>query len=75
MALEREKATYRAKLSELAATSEGKFVVIHGEDVAALADSLEDALAIGHDRFGPGPFLVKKILDPEPILYFTRDLK
>ena len=75
MALEREIATYRAKLSELAATSEGKFVVIHGDEVAAIAESLEDALAIGYGRFERGTFLVKKILDPEPILYFTRDLK
>lgn len=75
MALEREIATYRAKLHELAATSEGKFVAIHGEEVAGLADDLHGALEIGYGRFEPGTFLVKQILDPEPILYFTRDLR
>ena len=74
MALEREMATYRSKLRELAATSEGKYVVISGENVAALADSLEEGLAIGYGRFEPGSFLVKQIFYPEQVLYFTRDL-
>jgi hypothetical protein len=74
MALEREIATYRTKLREPAATSEGKFVVISGEEVAALADSLEEALRIGYTRFEPGSFLVKEVYYPEPVLYFTRDL-
>ena len=74
MALEREKATYWSKLPELAATSEGKYVVIHGEEVAGLAESYEDALRMGYGRFGPGGFLVKHILRAEPILFFTRDL-
>ena len=74
MALEREDATYQAKLPELLATSEGKFVVIHGEEVA-LADSFDQALEIGFDRYEPGEFLVKRILEAEPILYFSRDFK
>jgi hypothetical protein len=74
MALEREIATYRARLRELAAIAEGKFVVISGEEVVAFADTLGEALEIGHDRFEPGSFLVKEVYYPERVLFFTRDL-
>jgi hypothetical protein len=74
MALEREKVTYWAKLAELLPAAEGKFVVIEGEDVAGLADSYDEALGIGYDRFGPGPFLVKRVARTEPLHYFSRDL-
>jgi hypothetical protein len=74
MELERETATYWAKLPELAETSERKFVVIHGDEIAGIVDTYRDALALGYDRFEPGEFMVKQILRAEPILYFTRDL-
>jgi hypothetical protein len=73
MALERESETYWAKLPELLATGEGKFVVIHGEDVVAMVENFDQALEIGFDRFEPGEFLVKQVLHAEPILYFSRD--
>ena len=75
MALERESATYWAKLPELLGTAEGKFVVIHGEDVAAMAENFDQALEIGFDRFEPGEFLVKQVLRAEPILYFSWDFR
>lgn len=74
MALEREKAAYWAKLDELLTTSEGRFVVISGDAVAGIADTYDEALGVGYDRFGPGPFLVKKVARAEPIHYFSRDL-
>ena len=73
MALERGSETYWTKLPELLATSEGKFVVIHGEDVARLGENFDQALEIGFDRFEPGEFLVKQVLRAEPIYYFSRD--
>lgn len=74
MALEREVAVYHENLAELLA-SEGKFVVIRGEEILPSAfDDYEAALRAGFDRFGPVPFLIKQISRTEPVLYFNRDL-
>jgi hypothetical protein len=71
MALEKELETYRNKLPELMA-HEGKYVLIHGDDVVDTFSSYEDALKEGYKRFGVKPFLVKQILAVEPVFYFTR---
>ena len=60
MALEKELATYKAKLPELKANA-GKFVLIHGDDVVDTFSSYDDALKCGYDKFGLEPFLVKRI--------------
>jgi hypothetical protein len=60
MALERELATYEAKVEELLA-QEGKHVVIHGETVVGTWDTHEEALTAACERCGRGPFLVKQI--------------
>jgi hypothetical protein len=60
MALERELTTYQQKRQELLA-SEGKFVLIHGADVAGIWDTYEDALKIGYEKYGLKPFLVRRI--------------
>lgn len=60
MALERELATYRAKLEELKPLA-GKYVLIHGDDVVDTFDSYDDALKDGYEKFGLHPFLVKRI--------------
>jgi hypothetical protein len=66
--------TYNRKLPELL-TNEGKFVLIHGEEVASVWDTYEDALRAGYAKVGLGPFMVKKIQSAEPVLQFSRDLK
>jgi len=71
MALEKELATYRAKLPELK-QHEGKFVLIHGEQVIDTFTSYEDALKAGYKQFNLEPFLVKQIQTVEPVFYFTR---
>jgi len=74
MALEQELATYQAKLPELK-QNEGKFVLIHGEDVCDIYfTTYEDALQVGYKRYGLKPFLVKQIHTIEPIFYFTRPM-
>jgi hypothetical protein len=73
MALEKELATYQAKLSELK-QHEGKFVLIHDDDVVDLFSSYDDALKEGYKRFGLAPFLVKQIHAIEPVYYFTRPI-
>jgi hypothetical protein len=73
MALEHEIAVYRKRLPELLA-HEGKFVVIHGNDIVGFADDLDGALDIGYGRFGTGqPFLVKRVDKVERV--FDTNLK
>lgn len=71
MALERELATYKAKLSELA-SQEGKFVLIHGTDVIDTFTSYEDAIKKGYAEFKLEPFLVKQIHSIEQIQFVSR---
>ena len=73
MALEKELETYKAKLPELKA-HEGKYVLIHGEEVIDTFSSYDDALKEGYKRFGVNPFLVKQILAVEPVFHFTRPI-
>jgi hypothetical protein len=58
--LDRELATYAAKLPELSA-QQGKFVLVHGADVVGTFDTYGDALSIGYERFRLDRFLIKQI--------------
>lgn len=60
MALERELGTYRRKLPELK-EHEGKFVLIHGDEIVDTFSSYGDAIKEGYARFRLEPFLVKQI--------------
>ena len=71
MALETELATYHAKLPELKA-DEGKFVLIHGSEVAGIFTSWDDALKIGYEKFKLDPFLVKEIQTIERVVFISR---
>jgi hypothetical protein len=71
--LEKELLTYTQKLPSLLA-QQGKYVLIHGEDIIGVYDSYEDALKFGYDRFKLEPFLVKQIAPAERVSFFTRDL-
>lgn len=71
MALERELETYRLKLPELAA-DEGKFVLVHGDQVVDVYGTYEDALKEGYARFKLSPFLVKQIHSIEQIQFVSR---
>lgn len=71
--LEKELRAYAQKLPGLLA-QQGKYVIIHGEDVIEVCDSYEDALKFGYERFKLEPFLVKQIAPAERVSFFTRDL-
>ena len=60
--LANELATYEWHKDELVRPHEGKFVLIHGEDIAGIWDTYQDALAAGYKQFGLEPFLVKQVL-------------
>jgi hypothetical protein len=71
MALEAELRVYKEKLPELIA-QEGKFVLIHGNDVADVFATYEDALKQGYQKFGLEPFLVKQIRQMEQAEFVSR---
>ncbi len=59
--LDLEMQTYRNHKDALLTSSEGKFVLIHGASILGAFATKMDAVAAGHQRVGPGPFLVKKV--------------
>jgi hypothetical protein len=71
MALEKELATYRNKLTELK-EHEGKFVLIHGDEVVDFFAAYEDAIKAGYQKFSLEPFLVKQINAIETVQHVTR---
>ncbi len=73
MALEKELATYREKLPELK-EHEGKFALIHGNEVVDCYAAYEDAIKAGYQKFQLEPFLVKQINALETVQYFTRHI-
>jgi len=72
--LAHELTTYENRKEELLCAHEGKFVLIHGDDVAGIWDTYKDALEAGYQRFGLEPFLVKQICGIKQIQFFTRDI-
>jgi len=71
VALEKELETYKSKLPELKG-NEGKFVLIHGTQVAGTFTSYEDAIKGGYAQFKLKPFLVKPIRAMEHVQIVTR---
>ena len=73
MTLEQELATYRENLLDLA-RHEGRYVLIHGNDVVDTFSSYEDALRQGYRQFGLQPFLVKRIETVEQVHFISRPI-
>ena len=72
--LKTELETFERHKHQLIAEHEGKYVLIHGNEVAGVWDTYADALKAGYDRFGLEPFLVKQISGIEKVQIFTRDV-
>jgi len=70
-ALEKELETYKKRLPELKA-EEGKFALIHGDEVVDSFTSYEDAIKQGYTRFKLEPFLVKRISSIEQAQFISR---
>ena len=73
MDLKKELETYKLKLPELM-KDEGKFVLIHGDEVIDTFVSYEDAIKEGYKGFGLKPFLVKQIHSIEQVQFISRPL-
>jgi hypothetical protein len=76
MALETELATYRRLLPQLLAdpTNVGRYALIQGETLAGLYPTIEECLYAGCDKFGLEPFMAKKVVEKEEVVYFSRNL-
>jgi hypothetical protein len=57
--------TYERHKEELLGKSEGKYVLIHREEIAGIFDTEKDAIDQGYERFGNVPFLVKQVVKIE----------
>jgi len=73
-ALQTELKTYEERKQTLLA-DEGKFVVIHGNEIIGIYATYEDALKVGYEKCKLAPFLVKKIQAVEPVNFVSRDLQ
>ncbi|MEO7029985.1 MAG: hypothetical protein ABI147_11345 [Acidobacteriaceae bacterium] len=73
MALEKELATFKDRLLSMK-EHEGKFVLIHEEIVVDFFSTYEDAIKAGYQQFKLSPFLVKRVLSVEPMLYISRSI-
>ncbi len=74
MALEVELATYRKNLPSLV-DREGKFVLIRGQDIIGIYDTLDDAAREGYERIGLfTPFFISQIQADEKPIVLHRDI-
>ncbi len=67
--LDRELATFERAKANLLATARGKYVLIHGDEVAGTFESQNDAINEGWRRFGFVPILTKRIVEFERPVY------
>jgi hypothetical protein len=72
--LQMEQETYERLRDRLLAESEGKFVLIHEDEVAGAWDTYEDALQAGYQKYGLQQFMVKQLQGVEAVLSFSRDV-
>ena len=75
MALEKELATFEKSLPEMKAEHEGKFVLIHGDDIVDYFDTYDDAIKVGYTKFALDPFLVKQIHSVEQAQFVSRSVE
>jgi len=74
MSFAQELAAYAREKDQLLADA-GKFVLIHGDQIAGVWDTYDDALRAGYKAFGVDtPFLVKRIEAIERVQFFGRNL-
>ncbi len=72
--LKKELETYEREREALLGTAEGKFVLIHGEEVLGTFDTQQDAIGQGYKQLGNVPFLVKQVVQVEVPFDFVSNL-
>lgn len=71
--LAKEMKTFEEKVVPLK-DKEGKFAVVHGDEVFGFFNDYEDALTAAYKAYGLEPFLVKQVSSAPDIAHYTRDL-
>jgi hypothetical protein len=69
MALEAERRFFRQRRAELLRHHEGKFALVHGEELVGVFSTFDDAYAHGIARFGRQLFLVEQISPAKPLAH------
>lgn len=74
MTLEKELETFQRELPRLLAdpANRGQFALVHGDEVAGVYPTFDEARAAGYQRFELEPFMVKPIVEHEPPIHFAR---
>lgn len=67
MALEKELAAYKLLRPTLLDRWRGKWALIKNSDLVNVYDTYQDAANTGFKLYGSTGFLVKHIVDPEPV--------
>lgn len=65
--LKTELAFYEERKPELLKTCQGHFVLIKGRELYGTFHTFEDAYKAGLEKLGNVPFLIKQVLDVEPV--------
>jgi hypothetical protein len=60
--LRQELETFDAHRAELLGRAQGKFALVHGDQVVDVFDTEADGIREGYRQFGNVPFLVKRIV-------------
>jgi hypothetical protein len=69
--LDTELETYERNRERLLGEYEGKYVLIHGEEVVGAYDTELDAIRLGYQKFGNVPMLVKRVVQVETPEYLV----
>lgn len=65
--LSKELKRYKKALPELLQKHEGQYVLIHKNEILGQFDEEMEAVGAGYDKVGNVPFLVKRILEKDPV--------
>lgn len=69
MELKEEQAFFNANRAKWLAEHKGKFALIKGSTLIGTFDTPENAYVAGVQKFGNVPFLIKQILEEEPVVH------
>ena len=69
MVLDKEREYFEANRAELVKKYKNLFVLIKDKELIGVHGSAREAYAAGLAKFGPVPFVVKQVLEDEPVAF------
>lgn len=66
-ALREELGFFQSMRAQLLMAHEGKFVLIKGHELVGVFESQQQAYALGLEKLGNVPFLIKQVVREEPV--------